>query len=103
MIFGNPRTLAPQDVLRWLTLYDGALAFALQLIAEGIKVPQLEFLSDPPDEDGKQDAKRYVSSCKQELDLAAVFTLTAAAEGRRRRLTVVRWRSCDRPVPKGAA
>lgn len=82
MIFDNPRMLSPQDVLRWLTLYDSALACALQLIAEGIKVPQLEFLSDPPDDVGKPDAKRYVSSCKQELDLAGVFTLIAAAEGR---------------------
>jgi hypothetical protein len=85
MLFDSPADLAPESVLNWLELCaagllrekdeaDRRLAAALPLPAAlkdelGLGASQAEIAA-------------YFTACRQELDLAAILTMTAAAEAR---------------------
>ena len=71
MLFDKPRELAPGDVLRWLNVCNSGVA----LEEENVRRPLAEG-------GGKARVGAYFSACRRELQLAAVFTLIAAAEGR---------------------
>ncbi len=87
MLFDQPETLGPDAVINWHSLCTLSLDQELRRVRanmlNGLDVEP--YLRDAlPVGSGPQDADAYFEACKQEIDLAAVITLVAAAEARLR-------------------
>jgi len=85
MLFDQPATLEPDDVLDWHALCSAGLAReridADLLLESATRVP--EYLSkNLPVGSTKLDIDQFFKLCQQELDLCTVLTLIAAAEAR---------------------
>jgi hypothetical protein len=85
MLFDQPKTLEPDAVINWHSLCTHRLDQELRRVRanmlSGLNVePHLR--DALPVGSGPQDADAYFEACKQEIDLAAVITLVAAAEAR---------------------
>ncbi len=85
MLFDQPETLEPDAVINWHLLCTLSLDQELRRVRanmlNGLDVEP--YLRDAlPVCSGPQDADDYFEECKQEIDLAAVITLVAAAEAR---------------------
>ncbi len=85
MLFDQPETLEPDAVINWYWLcifsLDQELGRVRANMLNGLDVePHLR--DALPVGSGPDDAKDYFAKCKQEIDLAAVITLVAAAEAR---------------------
>lgn len=87
MLFDDPATLEPEDVLAWYELCSAGLE---QERLETHRCLQFReelpsYLSDVvPLGSTPSEIDDHVDSCQEELDLAAVLTLTASAEARLR-------------------
>ena len=85
MLFDDPSSLEPDDVLNWLTLCFAGLdreeQEAYRLLSASIDLPPflLDYLGIGA---SREDIREYFMACRQELELTAVLTLTAAAEAR---------------------
>ncbi len=85
MLFDQPKTLEPDAVINWHLLCTISLDQDLRRVRanmlNGLDVEP--YLRDAlPVGSGPQDSDNYFEKCKQEIDLAAVITLVAAAEAR---------------------
>jgi hypothetical protein len=88
MLFDDPDSLSPDAVVEWHSLCTGALARERQELQRLFLVAGAppEYLPDHLKHGATQsDVDEYFRDCQEELDISAVFTLIAAAEGRVRR------------------
>jgi hypothetical protein len=85
MLFDQPETLAPGNVLDWHALCTAGLDQERRTVRERLltQSPIPEYLSAVfPVGTESDEIDSYFASCRQELDLSVVLTLIAAAEGR---------------------
>lgn len=85
MLFDSPADLAPESVLRWLELCAAGLvrekAEADRRLAAGLPLPAA--LNDELGLGASQaEIAEHFDACRRELELAAILTMTAAAEAR---------------------
>jgi hypothetical protein len=87
MLFDQPATLEPEDILAWYDLCSAGLERE-RLHAQGLLVLEEalpSYLNHVLALGATQtEIDEYFISCQEELDLAAVLTLTASAEARLR-------------------
>jgi hypothetical protein len=85
MLFDQPETLEPEAIINWHSLCALSLDQELRRVhtnmLNGLNVER-HLRGALPVGSGPQDAEAYFAACKQEIDLAAVITLIAAAEAR---------------------
>ncbi len=87
MLFDDPASLNPEEVLRWLEVCSLSLMHEEQQTYELLRtradLSDSSWLLEAAGVGAsKTEVQRYFEACQQELDLAAVLTLTAAAEAR---------------------
>jgi hypothetical protein len=87
MLFDDPASLEPDDVLDWFDLCSAGLAReeeeAYRLVGTEIEPPQPSFLLEVLGVGAsREEISKYFMACRRELELSAVLTLTAAAEAR---------------------
>lgn len=84
MLFDDPATLDPEDVLDWYGLCTGALALQQIEIRRQLaaQLPPPSYLPDDLLFAPEAEIDTYFKECQEELDLAAVFALLASAEAR---------------------
>jgi hypothetical protein len=95
MLFDEPASLEPGDVLNWFDLCSAGLAReeqeAYRLLGAEPELPQPAFVLDVLGVGASiEDIRKYFMARRQELELAAVLALTAAAEARIRLDAAVR-------------
>ncbi|MGO8856702.1 MAG: hypothetical protein ACLQO1_13475 [Steroidobacteraceae bacterium] len=97
MLFDDPATLDPGDVLNWFDLCSDGLAREEQearLLGSASELPVL-LLDVLGLGASREDVAGYFTASRQELELAAVLTLTAAAEARIRLDAALRLQNMD--------
>jgi hypothetical protein len=84
MLFDQPEKLQPDDVLDWHALCAAGLDCERLNVRECLlnQSPVPAYLRDALQGATSKEVDSYFLSCKQELDLAVVLTLIAAAEAR---------------------
>jgi hypothetical protein len=87
MLFDDPASLEPDDVLAWFNLCSAGLAReekeAHRLLGAEIDAAQLtQLFSAFGIGASGEEIGEYFMACRRELELSAVFTLTASAEAR---------------------
>jgi hypothetical protein len=95
MLFDEPASLEPGDVLNWFNMCSAGLAReeqeAYRLLGAEPELRQATVVLDALGVgSSRQDIREYFLACGQELELAAVLALTAAAEARIRLDAAVR-------------
>jgi hypothetical protein len=97
MLFDEPATLEPDDILAWYELCSEGLERERQDTHRRLSLREEmpSHLSDIlPIGATQSEIDDYFSSCQEELDLSAVLTLAASAEARIRLDAALRRKTC---------